>query len=195
MQLFHKYNTIRVKKLLLFKEKILRKILYFLLLIIFSCGVNFKSGSLRTRDYPDQVLSDFKYISSDKRGIKEWELFANVAKSYNNKNEILLENFSIKFYHPDGNIKSFLSANKGFINISTMNVFAEGNVKIYSENKALLEANKIYWDNQKKRFFSEPNQIVTLWRNNSYVKGYNLNADTELKEVTLDNVRSEVKER
>ncbi len=173
----------------------MKKILFFTIFILVSCGVNFKSGSLKIKDFPDQVLSDFKYISTDRKGTKEWELFANLAKSYNEKNEILLENFSIKFYHPNGIVKSFLSANKGFINTHTMNVYAEGNVKIYAENKALLETTKIYWDNEKKIFYSEPGQIVTLWRNNSYVKGYNLKADTELKEVTLDNVSSEVHQR
>ena len=173
----------------------MKKFLWILFLFLFACGVSFRSASLNDRDFPDQVLSEFKYISSDLKGRKEWELLASLAKSYNKKNEIILENLSIKFFHSDGKIKSFLSANKGFINIETMNVHAEGNVKIYAESKALLEASKVYWDNTKKKFYSESNQIVTLYRNNSYVKGYNFVADTELKEVYMDSVYSEVIEK
>ncbi|MGC8764853.1 MAG: LPS export ABC transporter periplasmic protein LptC [Brevinematia bacterium] len=168
-------------------------LIFFLLLL--SCGVSFKSASLNDRDLPDQVLSEFKYISSDLKGRKEWELLASMAKSYNQKNEIILENLSIKFFHSDGKIKSFLSANKGYINIKTMDVYAEGNVKIYAENKAILEAGKVYWNNTQKKFYSESNQIVILYRGNSYVKGYNLIADTELKEVRMDNIYSEVQEK
>ena len=172
----------------------MKKFLIIFILVVSGCGVSFKSGSLKDRGFPDQVLSEFKYISSDNSGNKEWELRASLAKSYNQKNEIILENLSITFFHSDGRIKSFLSANKGYINTQNMNVYAEGNVKIFSEGKALLETKKIYWDNNLKRFYSESNEIVILWRNNSYVKGYNLIADVELKEIRMDYIHSEVRE-
>lgn len=164
------------------------------LIFLLGCSVRFKTASLKDKDFPDQILSDFKYISSGLSGVKEWELRASIAKSYNRQKEIILENISIKFFNPDGKLVSFLSANKGYINTETMNVYGEGNVKIFSEGKVLLETRKIYWNNTAKKFYSESNEVVYLWRNNSYVKGYNMVADIELKEVKMDYVESKIEE-
>jgi len=155
--------------------------------------LQFKNPTERSRDYPDFVLGDFKYVSADIAGQKEWELKASEAKMYNEKNEIYLYNLAMTFFNPDGSVKSFLAANGGYVNKNTANVYAEGKVKILSENQSILEANKVYWDNSKKVFYTEPDELVYLRRGNTVVKGYNLVADSELKQVTLDKTKGDIK--
>lgn len=162
-------------------------------IVLSSCGVSFKSATSKSRDFPDQVLGDFKYIAADVSGRKEWELRASEAKMFNTKSEIYLYNMAMTFFNYDGTVKSFLSANNGYINTENMNVYSEGKVKIFSENRSILEANKVNWDNSKKLFFSVPEEMVILKRENSVVRGYNMIADTELKEVTLDNTKGNIR--
>ena len=157
------------------------------------CAISFKSATNKNRDFPDQVLGDFKYISADAQGQKEWELRASEAKMYNSKNEVYLFNLVMTFYNWDGTVKSFLSANNGLIQMETMNVFTEGKVKILSENRSMMEANKVYWDNKKKQFYTAPEELVTLWRGNSVTRGYNMVADNELKQVTMDNPKANLR--
>ena len=164
------------------------RIIFLLVLLIFSsaCSIKFKANTAKNREFPDIILGDFKYTSSDQNGKREWELRASEAKMFNARNQVFLYNMGMTFFNPDNSVKSYLSANSGFINKDSMDVYAEGKVRIYSENQALLEANKVYWDNQKKLFYSEPQELVSLRRGNSVVTGYKMVADAELKEVSLE---------
>ncbi len=164
-----------------------------LLFPLFSCTVIFKSPTGKNTDFPDLVLGDFKYESADDTGLKEWELRASEAKMYNQKKEIYLYNLAMTFFKADGTMKSFLAANGGYIDQLNSNIYAEGKVKILAENQSMLEANKVYWDNSKKLFYSDPNELVTLRRGNSVIRGYNLQADAGLKQVTLEKGAGNIK--
>ena len=107
---------------------------------------------------------------------------------YNTKDEVFLFNLTMTFFNEYNQIKSFLSANSGYINKKTMNVFAEGKVKILGENESIMEANKVYWNNDKKLFYSEPEELVTIKRGNTVITGYKMVADKELKDVKLETV-------
>jgi LPS export ABC transporter protein LptC len=171
----------------------MKKLIYlFLIFLFYSCAVIFKNPTNKNTDFPDLVLGDFKYESADESGTKEWELRASEAKMYNTKNEIYLYNMAMTFFNADGTTKSFLSANGGYMNKQTSDIYAEGKVKILSDNQSTLEANKVYWDNKKKIFYSNPDELVILRRGNSVIRGYNLLADAGLKQVTLDNSKGKV---
>lgn len=158
-----------------------------------SCGVQFKNTANQNKDYPDLLLGEFKYISADSSGRREWELRAREAKMYQDKNEIYLVNLSVTFFGPSNNIQSYLSANEGFINKSTMMVFAKGKVVILSEQEASLEANQIYWDNNRKLFYTTPDELVTLRRGNTVTRGYKLTADANLKEAVIEDPKTDMR--
>ncbi len=168
--------------------------LIFCLFFIFGCSIKFKTNLNRDRDYPDLILNDFKYISAETSGKREWELRASEAKMYNTRNQVYLYNLVMTFFNESNTIKSFLSANSGFVNKDNMNLIAEGKVKILSDNKAILEANRVYWDNKKKIFYSDPDEFVTLIRGNTIISGYNMIADSELKEVTIERGKAKINE-
>ncbi len=171
----------------------MKKTVYlFLIFSLCSCAVIFKNPTNKNTEFPDLVLGDFKYESANLSGTKEWELRASEAKMYNPKNEIFLYNLAMTFFNPDGTVKSFLAANGGYVNKITTDVYAEGKVKILSDNQSTLEANKVYWDNKKKIFYTDPDDLVTLTRGNSVIRGYNLLADAGLKQVTLEKGKGKV---
>ncbi len=172
--------------------RIFRIILIFSIFFIQGCSINFKTSTNTVNNLPDLTLGDFKWVYADKAGIREWELRASEAKIYNSKNQVYLYNLVMTFYNESNVIKSFLSANSGFVNQDTMNLFAEGKVKILSENQAILEANKVNWDNTKKQFYSEPDEFVTLKKGNTIISGYKMVADSELKEVTIERGKAKI---
>lgn len=163
------------------------------LVLVASCGVEFKTAANKNRDFPDFILGDFKYISADAAGRKEWELRAREAKMYNTKNQVYLYNLAVTFFNESNMIKSFVSANSGYVDKVTMHIFAEGKVKILSENQAILEANRVNWDNDKKIFYSDPEELVTLKRGNTVIVGYKMIADSGLKEVTIERMKANIK--
>jgi LPS export ABC transporter protein LptC len=172
----------------------MKKLLFIILMFPFlSCTVFFKNPENKNKDFPDLVLGDFKYESADDAGVKEWELRASEAKIYDQKKEIYLYNMAMTFFNADGSMKSFLAANGGYVDQEKLNIYAEGKVKILSDNQSTLEANKVYWNNDKKLFYTDPEELVTLKRGNSVVRGYNLQADSGLKQVTLYNGKGNIK--
>lgn len=164
-----------------------------IVILLSSCGIEFKTAANKKRDFPDFILGDFKYISADTAGNKEWELRAREAKMYNTKNQVYLYNLAVTFFNESNMVKSFVSANSGYVDKQSMNIFAEGKVKILSDNQAVLEANRVYWDNNKKLFYSEPDELVTLKRGNTVIRGYKMIADSGLKEVTIERVKANIK--
>jgi LPS export ABC transporter protein LptC len=176
-------------------NRLKRILIGFLLAILFTsgCSVKFKNPTNKNRDYPDFVLGNFRYVSSDTTGKREWELRAQETKMYNTKNDVYLYNLAMTFYNADNSVKSFLSANSGYVDKITMNIFAEGKVKIYSQNQAILETEKIHWNNDKKLFFTDPGILVTFIKGNSIQKGYNMMGDEGLQEVRIENINANVK--
>jgi len=166
--------------------------IYILLILIFSCEVKFKSNITKEIEHPDIVIGEFKYVSTDQYGRKEWIIKASEAKIYNNRNEVFLYNMTMTFFNESNQVKTFVSANGGYINRFTKDVFAEGKVKIVSESQSMLEANRIYWSNDIKKFYSHPNELVLLIRKNAKIYGYNLIADFELKEATLESTEGDI---
>lgn len=167
-------------------------VLLFTMTIFISCDIKFKAKADR-EELPDFVIGDYKHISADNSGRKEFELKASRAKMYNAKNDIFLYNMTMIFYKKNGGVKSFLSADSGYANKASVDVVAEGNVKLLSDNKATLDANKVYWDNTKKIFYTHSNEMVTITRGSMVTRGYNLRTDNELKEVKLESPQTTIK--
>lgn len=160
-----------------------------------SCGIKFRTHINKSREFADLILGDFKYIAADNSGKREFEIKASEALMYQARNEVFLYNLAMSFYNDKNKLRSFVSANSGYINKQTMNVFAEGKVKILGENQAMLEANKVYWDNARKLFYTDPEELVTIRRGNTVVTGYKLLADNALQEVQLETVAGNVRNK
>ncbi len=166
--------------------------LIFMVSLLTGCGIKFKDTSHKRNELADAILSDFQYTSANIKGQREWTIKASEAKMFNDKNEIKLYNMAMTFFGADNQASSFLSANFGFVNKLSLQVYAEGNVKILSQQQAILTANKVYWDNDKKIFYTEENELVTIQRGNTIIHGYNMKTDSELKQVTIERVVADI---
>ncbi len=139
------------------------------------------------------IMGDFRYISVDEQGKREFIVKASEAKMYFPKNEVYLFNVTVTMYDKDNRISSFVSANKGFMHQTRHNIYFEGDVKILAERGDILMANKLYYNRKTHRFYSEPGDEVTLTRGDFVVNGQNMIADTSLNEVTMESTEAESK--
>lgn len=156
-------------------------------LILGGCNIKLKSGKKVEGTMPDFIMGEFQYISV-MNGKKEWLLKAEEAKMYNATHETYLFNLTMTFYNPNGEVQSFLSSDTGYVNRNTKNVQAEGHVQIFAENGTVMKANRVFWDNSRKKFYTQTNEIVTLEQGNTIIQGYEMLADSALKEVTFVDV-------
>ena len=160
--------------------------------LLTSCGIHFKTGNRNRKNLPDAVLGDFQYTSASDSGYREWEIKAEQAKMFDKKHKIMLYNMTMSFFGPKNTVDSFLSADFGYVDQATLNVYAQGNVKILSEKQATMMTDKVYWDNKKKIFYSESNDLVTLIRGHTTLKGYDMTADSRLKQIQINRVVASV---
>ncbi len=157
-----------------------------------SCTTELDLGNAKPYrgEVPDLVLGKFRYVcTDDETGRREWVLFAERAEIYNKKNQTKLESITLVFYDDYGNVKSWLSANLGFIDRNTLRVKAEGNVVAKTKTGTTIKTTRLFWDNNRKVLYNQ-GEPVEVERDNMIMKGKNLVADANLKEITLEEVES-----
>lgn len=167
---------------------------FFILLLIglASCGVKLGRNDRDRRALPTATMQDFLYAFTEASGYREWEVKAASAKIYEGSDTIELHNLTMTFFAASNEIKSVLIANKGYVNQTTRNLEAIGEVHILSSNQSELVTEKIYWNQANKIFYSETNKVVTYLRPAQKIVGYNMVADSLLDSVTLDNSLGQV---
>lgn len=166
----------------------LNKILLFLTLIsISSCGVKLGRNDREKRNLPSVIMQDFVYAFTEDSGYREWEVKSAQAKIFEDNNIVYLYNLTMTFFSESNQIQSVLIANKGIVNQNSRNLQAEGEVYILSSNQSQLITEKVYWDQERKLFFSETNKLVTFIRPTQKILGYNMITDSELNNIELDN--------
>ncbi|MGL5253630.1 MAG: LPS export ABC transporter periplasmic protein LptC [Brevinema sp.] len=169
------------------------KIYMILLLLVFtSCNLKLGRNDRVRRNVPAITIQDFLYAFTETAGYREWELKASQAKIYEGSDDIELHNFTMTFFSASNSIRSVLIANKGFVNQTTRNLEALGEVHILSSNQSELITEKVFWNQETKLFYSETNKVVTFIRPAQKILGYNMVADSQLNEVTLENSLGQV---
>ncbi|MGL5722273.1 MAG: LPS export ABC transporter periplasmic protein LptC, partial [Brevinema sp.] len=162
------------------------------LLVCTSCTLRLGRNDRARRNVPAITIQDFLYAFTETAGYREWELKATQAKIYEGSDDIELHNFTMTFFSASNSIRSVLIANKGFVNQTTRNLEALGEVHILSSNQSELITEKVYWDQATKLFYSETNKVVTFIRPAQKILGYNMVADSQLNDVTLENTLGQV---
>lgn len=161
-------------------------------LLFSSCGVKLGRNDREKRDLPAITMQEFLYAFTEEAGYREWEVKAAQAKIYKDSDNIELHNLTMTFFADSNTIKSVLIANKGFVNQTTRNLEAIGEVHILSSNQSELITERVFWDQKTKLFYSETNKVVTFLRPSQKILGYNMVADSELGSVILDNSLGQV---
>jgi LPS export ABC transporter protein LptC len=169
----------------------LKKIFALLLpaLIIFSvsgCGKSTKiqpklpvSGSIE--DIPNFVMEGFKMKSTDKGKVK-WEITARAAQIFELKKKAYAQSV-IMVHHDETDKKTILYGDRAEINTDTNFMVITGNVKAVSSEGAIIQTQKLFWDDKLKKMYTDDE--VTITRQGSVLRGIGFESDAGFKNVEI----------
>lgn len=132
------------------------------------------------------------HIVQNKKGVKEWELWADQAKVYQKRGITQMRNLHIRFFPSDGK-KMDIYAQRGQMENRTRNVQLEDNVRIYTAEGYVMETDSLLFNSQKK-YFSTKDRVVL--RSRSFrLTGTGLIGRTDAGRFTLQqNVRAVIQD-
>lgn len=126
-----------------------------------------------------------------KRDKPLWEMVADDAQIFQERDVALLRNIHSTFHQDNGNIIT-LTCKEGQISLSSMNTRLQGDIHAVNEDGTQLFAESFDWDNKNRRATSEgPIKII---RNNIKIEGIGLDFDPDQERMTIKkNIRTLIK--
>lgn len=158
------------------------------LFLALSCSLDYTTGltSAVEGSVPTLLFVDIKQ-SSVKQGAKIFSLEAKKAELYESLKTTRLFDFSFMEYDKSGEFVTKGSAAWAEYNTETQNAQITGKIQIQSlREKAKLLAENLVWINENKQLKSEPDQRVTIEKENSVIsgEGFVVNFKTNTLEFT-----------
>jgi LPS export ABC transporter protein LptC len=130
---------------------------------------------------PNLMFEGFRMVST--RGHdREWDFTARACQIFERDNMARAQDIKIVYWR-NNKPASTLTARRGFIRTDTHDTRAEQNVVMVSQAGAVLRTERLHWDNQKGRIYTDLPVIVE--RGTSVMTGVGLEADSELKHVEI----------
>ena len=119
---------------------------------------------------------------STRGALREYDFIARAAQIFEHDNMARAQDIKIVYYR-NGKPASTLTAKRGFVNTVTHDMRAEQQVVMVSQEGAVLRTEKLHWDNQQGRIYTD--LPVTVERGTSVMTGVGLQADSELKHIEI----------
>ena len=178
------------KKGALSSRKYVRIGIFLLLPAIFYCSYYFyssnnlpkiKVGNVSFINTDADIKLDDIHVVENSKGYKEWELWADTAKTYQDKDITIFDKIKMKIYK--GNTFWQLYANKGSLVISSRDVLMTGNVVIKSNNGFILKTQSVSFKPSSNTIYAKSK--VFIEGNDFSVNGYGLIGDIQNGSFTI----------
>ena len=111
-----------------------------------------------------------------------WVLQADTASVFREKKRVEAEWVVIDFYEGDDHV-SRLTADRGILEQNTDDLEVRGNVRVTSDDGALLETEVLFWDHQASRIHTD--EFVRITRGGDVLTGVGLVTDPGLDRVEI----------
>jgi len=139
---------------------------------------------------PTMLFEGFRMVSTNCQTV-EWEFQARAAQIYEKISLAKAQDINIKYWR-DNKVVSTLTAKRGLIQTDTNNMRAEENVVMVSHEGVRLYTERLYWNHQQKKIYTD--LPVRVEREGSILTGVGLEADSELKQIeVLSDVKIKVR--
>ncbi len=164
-----------------------RPFLVLLQLLFISCSLDY--GQARVAESipgqtPETILIDFTHTVVS--GGRVWVILeADRAETYSERKEIVLEGVYFREYDEEGNLLTEAQAERAVFSTDSEDATVSGSIVIYSpEEKAALQASRLYWTREGRRLVAEDGQTVRLQKDDgSFVEGQGFSADFRRKKL------------
>lgn len=179
----------------------INRVFYILLcLFFFSCSESkivpeLSNDSLKVDLQPDQISFDVEVIFVDSSFTKAI-LHAERARIYQSKMETILDGgIMVEFLsRTSGKIVSRLTADSAKIDDRTKDMFAGGNVIVYSDStKTKLETSVLEWSNETQKLYST--EYVKITSPYETIRGYGFESDQHLVNYKVFRMSGEQKQK
>lgn len=120
-------------------------------------------------------------------GDTRWVLHADSASVFRDRKRVETQAVAIEFFDGDKHV-STLTADRGTLLQATDDLEARGNVRVVTDDGAVLRTEVLFWDHQKSLIHTD--EPVEITRGEDVLQGVGLDADPGLDHVQL---RSSVK--
>lgn len=115
-------------------------------------------------------------------GDMEWVLEADTASVFREKKSVVAEDVNIDFFSGAKHV-SRLTAEQGILNQATDDLEARGNVKVTTDEGAVLTTEVLFWDHQAAKIHTD--QYVEIAQDGNTIAGVGLQADPGLDRVEI----------
>jgi len=120
-----------------------------------------------------------------------WVLQADTASVYRERKRVEAEWVKIDFFEKEEHV-STLTADRAVLLQNTDDLEARGNVRVVSDDGAVLKTEVLYWDHGRSRIHTD--QFVEITRGDNVLTGVGLEADPGLDRIDLkETVRGSVR--
>lgn len=121
-----------------------------------------------------------------------WVLQADTASVYRERKRVEAQWVKIDFFEEEEHV-STLTADRAILLQSTDDLEARGNVRVQSDDGALLKTDVLFWDHGRSKIHTD--QFVEITRGNNVLTGVGLEADPGLDRIDLkETVRGSVRD-
>tara|TARA_A100001037_G_scaffold305149_1_gene344229 strand:+ start:4997 stop:5593 length:597 start_codon:yes stop_codon:yes gene_type:complete len=140
-----------------------------------------KVGNVSIVNTDADIKLDDIHVIENSKGYKEWELWAETAKTYQAKDLTVFSKIKMKIYKD--NTFWELYANKGSLVISSRDVLMSGNVVIKSNSGLLLKTQSISFKTSSNTLFAKSE--VFIEGDDFKVNGYGLEGNIRKGSFTI----------
>lgn len=140
-------------------------------------GDNSRQSDEPPRLIPDQILYQSNILLSE-RGVKKVLIESDYLEKYSSKDSTIMAGIEATFFDSLGQITSTLVSDSGIIRENSKRLEVWGNVKVVSNNGVTLEADSLFWDQERDSVTTE--SFVRITHRGNVQTGYGLQSDNSL---------------
>jgi len=126
---------------------------------------------------PDQILYQSDILLSE-RGVKKILIESDYLEKYSSKDSTIMAGIQATFFDSLGLVTSTLVSDSGIVREDSRRLEVWGNVKVVSNNGVTLEADSLYWDQERDSVTTE--SFVRITHSGNVQTGYGLQSDNSL---------------
>ncbi len=124
-------------------------------------------------------------------GDTRWVLQADTASVFREKKRVVAEVVRIDFFEGDEHV-SKLTADQGILLQATDDLEARGNVRVVTDDGAILTTRVLFWDHQRAKIHTD--EFVRITRDDDVLTGVGMEADPGLDRIEIkEEVRGETR--
>jgi LPS export ABC transporter protein LptC len=146
------------------------------------CDRDGDGGGRGSRARADQEIEGFT-LTQTREGTKLWVLRADNALVFERADQIELTDLRIDFFKETGEVRSTLTADKGFLSRRTNDMEVRGDVIVYAADGTILTTETLSWNERTGKVETEDPVRVT--KDSDVMTGEGVEADPDLKNIRV----------